>query len=52
MSKSKSIFENLTPIVLWLVLTLFNPIQPKQPLDKYEGARIQNRPENKSYLTK
>ena len=31
------------------VVALFNPILPKQPLDKYEDARIQYRPKNKGF---
>ena len=27
-------FKNLTLIVIWVVLAQFNPIQPKQPMDK------------------
>ena len=33
------------------VLALFNPVLTQQPLDKYEGDRIQCRPENESSLT-
>ena len=51
MSKYKKKFQNLTLIVLGPILALFNPIQPKTTLDKYEGAGIQYRPENKSNLT-
>ena len=32
-------------------LAPFNPILSQQPLDKYEGARIKFRRENKSCLT-
>ena len=34
------------------VLVLFNPVLTQQPLDKYDGDRIQCRPENESSLTK
>ena len=34
------------------ILALYNPVLTQQPLDKYEGARIQCRPENESCLTK
>ena len=42
---------NLTLIVIRPVIAHFNSIQYEQPKDKYEGARIQFRPENKSCLT-
>ena len=38
-------------MVIRAVLAQFNPIKPKQLLDKYEGARIQFRAEYKSCLT-
>ena len=33
---------NLTLVVIGAILAKFNPIQSKQPLDKYERARILN----------
>ena len=44
-------FSNLTLIVIRPVIAQFNPIKLKQPLDKYEGVRIQFRRENKGCLT-
>ena len=44
-------FLNLTLIVMGPVIAQFNPIQSKQPIDNYEGARIQFRQDNKSCLT-
>ena len=37
--------------VIGLILAKVNRVQPKRPMDNYEGARIQFRPENKSCLT-
>ena len=44
-------FSNLTLIVIRPVIAQFNPIKLKQPLDNYEGVRIQFRRENKGCLT-
>ena len=44
-------FSNLTLIVIGPVIAHFNPIQLKQPLEKFEWATIEFRPENKSCLT-
>ena len=46
----KYIKKNLTLIEIWAFLAQFNPVQPKQPLDKYERARYLLSPENKSHL--
>ena len=51
MSKSQKAFQNLTLIVIDPLLAQFNPIKSKQPLDKYKGAGILFRPENRSFLT-
>ena len=51
MSKSQKAFQNLTLLVIGSILAQFNPVKSKQPLDKYERARIPFRPENKSFLT-
>ena len=40
----------LNPISNWSLLAQFNPIWPKQSLNKYEGGIIEFRPE-KSALT-
>ena len=48
MKQPQKYFQNFNLIVIWPILTLFNLIQPKQPLDKYERAGIQFWPENKS----
>ena len=40
MGKPAKTFSNLTLIVIGPVLAQLNPILPKQPLNKYEGARI------------
>ena len=42
---------NLTLIVIGPILAQFNPIYPKQTLNKYGWDKIQFRPEHKSYLT-
>ena len=36
--------------VIGLILVKFNPVQPKQPMYEYEGARTQIRPQNKNCL--
>ena len=43
--------QNLNLREISPVISKFNPIQPEQPLGKYEGAGILFRPENKSCLT-
>ena len=44
-------FKNIWNLTLTVpILAQFNPIQPKQLLDMYEGVRIQFRPENKCWL--
>ena len=50
-SKSQKAFWNLTLIAISPILPHFNQIWSKEPLDKYEGAGILIRPENKSCLT-
>ena len=40
MIKPQKTFKTLTLMVIGPVLAQFNPIYSKQPLDKYEGARI------------
>ena len=51
MSKAQTLFSNFTLIVVGPTLAKFNPIQPKQSLDYYEGDGIELRSKSKSWLS-